>query len=66
MPNYSTAQVTAMFERPSNLNLRKDYGPIPVDRIDVKRGYCFVFLQDAKSQEDKTRIEEFVNEINGM
>jgi len=39
---------------------------IPVDRVDLKRGFGFVFLEDAKSQEDKERIERYVREISGM
>ena len=41
-------------------------GPILVDRVDLKRGFCFVFLQDAKVQSDKERTERYVSEINGM
>ena len=40
--------------------------PIPVDRVDLKRGFGFVFLEDAKSQEDKDRIERYVRDISGM
>lgn len=32
----------------------------------MKRGYCFVFLQDPKTIEEKNRIEAYVGEINGM
>ena len=66
VPNYSTDMVVSMFENPSQLRLEKKYKSIPVDRIDVKRGYCFVFLKDAKSQSDKVQIENFVVAINGM
>eukprot|EP00568_Trieres_chinensis_P011333 CAMPEP_0183303136 /NCGR_PEP_ID=MMETSP0160_2-20130417/8686_1 /TAXON_ID=2839 ORGANISM="Odontella Sinensis, Strain Grunow 1884" /NCGR_SAMPLE_ID=MMETSP0160_2 /ASSEMBLY_ACC=CAM_ASM_000250 /LENGTH=185 /DNA_ID=CAMNT_0025465999 /DNA_START=13 /DNA_END=566 /DNA_ORIENTATION=+ len=41
-------------------------GPIPVDRVDLKRGFCFVFLMDAKSEEDKVRAENFVSQLNGI
>jgi hypothetical protein len=64
IPNYSTDRVTQLFENPRDLRL--DYDAVPVDRIDVKRGYCFVFLKDAKSEADKMRIEKFVSEISGM
>jgi hypothetical protein len=37
-----------------------------VDRIDIKRGFCFVFLKDAASQEEKDQIEAFVAAIQGM
>lgn len=67
IPNYSTDQVTNMFERPSQLRgLPREFKSIPVDRIDVKRGYCFVFLKDAETQADKEQIEAFVVAINGM
>lgn len=41
-------------------------GPIPVDRVDLKRGFCFIFLLDAKTQDDKDRVERYVTELNGM
>jgi len=43
-----------------------DTGAIPVDRVDLKRGFCFVFLQDAKTQSDKDRTERYVRDLNGM
>ena len=47
--------------------LRPNIGsPIPIDRVDLKRGFCFVFLQDAKTQEDKERVEQYVSSLNGM
>jgi len=61
-PFFSAEIVTAAFEQPTI----PDAEPVLVDRVDVKRGYCFVFLKDAKSQSDKKRIEEFVSKINGM
>ena len=42
------------------------YRPVPVERVDIKRGYCFVFLKDAVSQEEKDKVERFVEAINGM
>jgi hypothetical protein len=39
---------------------------IPVDRVDLKRGYAFVFFREATSQADKERLERYVEEINGM
>ena len=40
--------------------------PIPVDRVDLKRGFCFVFLKDAENQDEKDRTESYVSRINGM
>ena len=40
--------------------------PLAVDRVDLKRGYAFVFFQEARSQSDKDRLERYVDEINGM
>lgn len=40
--------------------------PISVDRVDLKRGFCFVFLKDAGNQEEKDRAESYVSRINGM
>jgi arginine/serine-rich splicing factor 4/5/6 len=42
------------------------YTPIPVDRVDLKRGYCFVFLKDAATLQDKRNAERFVTHMNGM
>jgi hypothetical protein len=42
------------------------FTPIPIDRVDTKRGYCFVFLKDAATQADKEMTERFVSAINGM
>ena len=40
--------------------------PISVDRVDLKRGFCFVFLKDAENQDEKDRTESYVSRINGM
>lgn len=40
--------------------------PIRVNRVDLKRGFGFVFLEDAKSVSEKERIERYVSEICGM
>ena len=95
LPNYSTEQITNLFEHPerfmdslpppppvamtqSSSNTTTDetttttttttttHSPIPVDRIDMKRGYCFVFLKDATDLAEKLRIEAFCQAINGM
>jgi len=39
---------------------------IAVERVDLKRGFGFVFLEDAKSEGDKERIERYVRDISGM
>jgi hypothetical protein len=62
MPEYAAEVVFAAFEQPTIPHAE----PVYVDRVDIKRGYCFVFLKDARSQSDKRRIEEFVSKINGM
>lgn len=62
-----TAQdVKDCFERPQQPRPDDNFAPVPVERVDLKRGYCFVFLQDATSEEDKKRVEAFVSAINGM
>lgn len=40
--------------------------PIALDRVDMKRGYCFVFLKDVSSMAEKERIENYVADISGM
>lgn len=64
---YAAEEVTAIFERPQQpVGADIVYSPIPVDRIDLKRGYCFVFLKDAVTQQDKEQAELFVAALNGM
>lgn len=57
----TTDEVADLFTRPA-----MDVPPFPVDRVDVKRGFAFVFLIDAKSEDDKENIERYVDRINGM
>merc|ERR550532_1022089 len=60
---YCNAQeIEDIFHRPV-INIG---GPISVDRVDLKRGFCFVFLRDAKALPDKDRAERYVSQINGM
>lgn len=40
--------------------------PFAVDRVDMKRGYCFVFLKDADTLAEKDRVEQYVADIGGM
>jgi hypothetical protein len=65
---YSSDKIEELFTRPIPPPgaTEETYRPIPVDRIDVKRGFCFVFLKDAASQQDKEQVESFVSAINGM
>jgi hypothetical protein len=74
LPNYSTDQIRKLFEHPEefqdvlprNTNDEPPPVSIPVDRIDIKRGYCFVFFKDATSLQEKQRIESFCMSISGM
>lgn len=66
--SYKTEDVIEIFERPI---LPRDaaegsFSKMPVERIDHKRGYCFVFLKDVTSQSEKEQTERFVNSITGM
>ncbi|KAG7352369.1 RNA recognition motif containing protein [Nitzschia inconspicua] len=67
-PTYNADDIMAIFHQPI-VPPGTDPGkfkPIPVDRLDQKRGYCFVFLKDAVVQEDKDNAEQFVEAISGM
>jgi hypothetical protein len=66
--NYSASTVQELFEKPIVPPNTPDgtYTPIPVDRVDLKRGYCFVFLKDAICQADKDNCERFVSALTGM
>mmetsp|Transcript_32846 Transcript_32846/g.49552 ORF Transcript_32846/g.49552 Transcript_32846/m.49552 type:complete len:154 (+) Transcript_32846:56-517(+) len=63
--SYTSGDIMEIFERPINPP-NANFKPVPVDRVDLKRGYCFVFLKDAVSQDDKDNVERFVSDINGM
>jgi RNA recognition motif-containing protein len=62
---YTSEDVIEVFERPITPP-NTSFNSIPVERVDLKRGYCFVFLKDAVSQEAKQNAERFVSDINGM
>jgi splicing factor, arginine/serine-rich 4/5/6 len=68
--DYNAEEVISIFETPiqppNAVSRGVTYARMPVDRIDVKRGYCFIFLKDAKSQAEKEQAEDFVSDINGM
>ena len=64
---YEADQVKEIFTKPIvPPNTEDSFKPFDVDRIDVKRGYCFVFLKDATSEADKEAAERFVSAINAM
>jgi hypothetical protein len=74
--DFSPEEIQAVFEQPfqpppssasdADSPMTKQWEPVPVDHVDVKRGYCFVFLKDAKSQADKERVEAYVKAIQGV
>lgn len=67
-PNFTAEDILKIFDSP-NATIGADQGsfqPIPVDRLDQKRGYCFVFLKDAVKASDKDNAERFVAAISGM
>ena len=55
--------ISKVFESPV---LGDDITPVAVERLDLKRGFCFVFLKDVATQEEKERAEAYVSQINGM
>jgi len=64
----TTNDIVSIFERPL-VTLNCPAGtvrPIAIDRIDMKRGYCFVFLKDATRESDKEQAERYVSDLNGM
>jgi hypothetical protein len=67
-PTYNADDIMAIFHQPIAPPGTEPgkFKPIPVDRLDQKRGYCFVFLKDAVVQEDKDNAEQFVEAISGM
>jgi len=67
-PNYQTDDIKAIFQKPLDPPGSEpgSFKPITVERLDQKRGYCFVFLKDAETAEDKDNAERFVAAISGM
>mmetsp|Transcript_5951 Transcript_5951/g.8465 ORF Transcript_5951/g.8465 Transcript_5951/m.8465 type:complete len:108 (+) Transcript_5951:59-382(+) len=66
---YQAEDVHRIFETPMIPNGTPDgtyTKPFPVDRVDMKRGYCFVFLKDVSNDEDKSKTEQYISAINGM
>jgi hypothetical protein len=68
--NFSADDIMNIFHAPMSIatpSADQDlFRPIPVDRLDQKRGYCFVFLKDAVDATDKDNAERFVAAISGM
>jgi hypothetical protein len=66
--NYASDDVLAIFNTPlvPPGTPAGTFQPLRVDRLDQKRGYCFVFLKDATSQEEKDNAERFVEVLSGM
>jgi hypothetical protein len=54
-------EIEDIFMRPA-----LDMPPMAVERVDLKRGFCFVFLKDLHSDEERERVERYVEGINGM
>ena len=65
--DYSTDEITNLFEHPERIAaLSNHINTNEAQPIYIKRGYCFVFLKDATSLQEKQRIESFCMTINGM
>ena len=67
-PNYTAEDIMAIFHTPLVPPGSEPgaFHQIPVDRLDQKRGYCFVFLKDAVAATDKDNAERYVAAISGM
>lgn len=67
LPEFDAELVKEIFTKPIvPPGSEQTFAPIPVDRVEVKRGFCFVFLKDAASHQAKEDTEAFVRAINGM
>jgi len=56
-----------MFERPIlSHSIPHLVGPIEIERIDLKRGFGFVFLKNARSLDERDAVEKYVQDLNGM
>ena len=59
--NVTAEEISDLFTRPY-----LDMPPMRIERVDLKRGFAFVFLEDAKSEDEKQRVERYVDGIQGM
>jgi arginine/serine-rich splicing factor 4/5/6 len=66
--NYQADDITSIFQKPLDPPGSEPgaFRPIAVERLDQKRGYCFVFLKDAESAADKDNAERYITAISGM
>ena len=60
-PDCETDDILDIFRRP----LLPGYEAVNVQRIDLKKGFCFVFFKDAKNPDERERTERYVMELNG-
>jgi len=65
---YKSEDVADIFSRPMVPQGVDEgtYRPFAVDQIDVKKGYCFVYLKNVSSEGEKASVENFVRDICGM
>lgn len=59
---YNPDDISKIFENPT-INNNGNEAPFPVERVDIKRGYCFVFFKDM-SMDDRERLKHYVNSIH--
>jgi hypothetical protein len=64
-PGFEPNAAIDLFERPIQPN-NQEFAPMPVERIDLKRGYCFVFLNDVATRAQLAQTEAFVALLHGM
>lgn len=64
-PNVQADDITSIFQKPLDPPGSEPgaFRPIAVERLDQKRGYCFVFLKDAESAADKDNAERYIAAI---
>lgn len=62
----STEDIQAIFEQPLP-GIGDGMAPVGVERVDLKRGFCFVYLkQDFKSLQEREAAYNYAQRINGM
>ena len=67
-PGVRSEDIMEIFSRPMTpSDASKDsYNPVAVDRVDIKKGFCFVFFKDAANAAERDQVERFVAGIQGM
>ena len=62
----NVSDIRNIFERPLP-GIGDGMAPMEVEKVDLKRGFCFVYLkQNFKSLEERNAVYTYAERVNGM